>query len=74
MNNLHILYLCDRKACANCSWPECKHTSNPRHAINVGAKLTEKDFNMEVYANRSGSSDIYLTEKEDKENAKEEKK
>lgn len=28
-----ILYLCDRKACENCS-SECKHTTDIRHAIN----------------------------------------
>ena len=29
-----ILYLCDRKACDNCSYPKCKHTSDFRHAKN----------------------------------------
>lgn len=28
-----ILYLCDRKACENCS-DICKHTTDIRHAIN----------------------------------------
>ena len=28
-----ILYLCDRKACENCS-DICKHTSDIRHAVN----------------------------------------
>ena len=28
-----IFYLCDRKACENCS-SECKHTTDIRHAIN----------------------------------------
>ena len=67
MNNLHVLYLCDRKACANCSWPTCKHTSNSRHAINAGMRLTEKDFNTEIVAGKNGNTDIFLVEKEEKE-------
>lgn len=29
-----ILYLCDREACKNCSYPMCKHTTDIRHAKN----------------------------------------
>lgn len=29
-----VLYLCDRRACNNCSYPKCKHTSDIRHAKN----------------------------------------
>lgn len=31
-----VLYLCDRRACNHCS-PECKHTPDPRHAVNFSA-------------------------------------
>lgn len=37
-----ILYLCDRKACSNCSYPECKHTTNICHAVNFEC-LDEKN-------------------------------
>lgn len=29
-----ILYLCDRKACKKCSFPQCCHTTDIRHATN----------------------------------------
>lgn len=33
-----VLYLCDRRACNHCR-PECKHTTDPRHAVNFSAGL-----------------------------------
>ena len=29
-----VAYLCDRKACKNCAYPNCKHTTDIRHAKN----------------------------------------
>lgn len=29
-----ILYLCDRQACPNCSYPNCEYTTDIRHAMN----------------------------------------
>lgn len=29
-----VLYLCDRKACKKCSFPQCCHTTDVRHATN----------------------------------------
>ena len=29
-----VLYLCDRKACDNCSYPLCNHTTDISHAFN----------------------------------------
>lgn len=29
-----LLFLCDRKACAKCSYPQCKHTQDLEHARN----------------------------------------
>ena len=29
-----IWYLCDRKACPNCSYPTCEYTTDIRHAKN----------------------------------------
>lgn len=34
------VYLCDRKKCAGCSYPTCKHTTDINHAKNRG-KLNE---------------------------------
>lgn len=31
---MKVLYLCDRRACENCSYPRCKHTSDVTHALN----------------------------------------
>jgi len=43
---MEILYLCDRKACENCS-PECRHTTDIYHAVNFekceGGGYWEKD-------------------------------
>jgi hypothetical protein len=71
-NRIQVFYLCDRKACDNCSWPTCKHTSNPRHAIHLGQIITEKSFSLEVIPERCGNNNIFLIEKEE-ENAEEEK-
>ena len=29
-----LLFLCDRKACAKCCYPQCKHTQDLEHARN----------------------------------------
>lgn len=29
-----VLYLCDRRQCQNCSYPECKYTTDIIHAVN----------------------------------------
>lgn len=29
-----VAYLCDRLACSDCSYPECKHTTDISHAVN----------------------------------------
>lgn len=31
---VHVLYLCDQKQCKNCSYPECRHTTDVAHAKN----------------------------------------
>lgn len=36
-NELHygqVAFLCDCKACKNCSYPNCRHTTDIRHAKN----------------------------------------
>lgn len=30
----HIAYICDRMACPKCSYPQCQHTCDVRHAVN----------------------------------------
>ena len=64
--NITVFYLCDRNACPACDWPTCKHTSKPRHAINVGQILSGDNFKIEIAANKNGDTDIYLIEKEEK--------
>lgn len=29
-----VAYICDRRACGHCSFPECKYTTDIEHAIN----------------------------------------
>ena len=31
----NILFICDRPACAKCSYPQCRHTQEVEHARNV---------------------------------------
>lgn len=42
-----VLYLCDRRACENCAYPLCKHTTDIYHAVNfekgLGGRYWEKE-------------------------------
>lgn len=40
MNDVVIAYVCDRKACTNCTAPECMHTLDICHAANFEAHST----------------------------------
>ena len=40
-----ILYLCDRQACPNCSYPLCNHTTDICHAVNF---RRDYDFFKEI--------------------------
>ena len=42
MGDFEVLYICDRKACENCS-EECHHTSDIEHAVN------RYDFNGRMF-------------------------
>ena len=47
---IKILYLCDRRKCKSCTYPICKHTSDPLHAKNFYIEydtLVEEGFNNE---------------------------
>ena len=42
-----IWYLCDQRACPNCSYPECEYTTDIRHAKNfeyVAGYVKEKNY------------------------------
>lgn len=38
--NTKVMYVCDGKACDNCSYPSCNYTSNIEHAKNFRRVLT----------------------------------
>ena len=38
-----LLFLCDRKACAKCSYPQCKHTPDLEHARNFAPASFSKE-------------------------------
>ena len=41
---MSILYICDRKKCDNCSFPECQLTSDISHAVNfIKTGFPDKD-------------------------------
>ena len=42
-NTIKILYLCDRLKCENCSYPNCKHTSDITHAANFKNKIENEN-------------------------------
>lgn len=43
-----VIYLCDRKQCKQCSYPNCKHTTDIKHAKNFNIEyLTENYFEKE---------------------------
>lgn len=31
---MSVAFICDRKQCPRCCWPECKHTTDVTHAVN----------------------------------------
>ena len=39
---MDIHYICDRKACDNCSYPECKHTEDINHAVHFSKEINYK--------------------------------
>lgn len=61
------IYLCNRKACEKCSYPECKHTLNINYAKNfykdIGGNWIEEESVKKAYNNK----------KESEENGNEEK-
>lgn len=56
-NGMNTIYLCDRKACEQCHWPDCKHTKRIEHAVNF--KMLETTEQQE--------EDEYYIEKEEDE-------
>lgn len=43
-------YLCDQQKCKNCSYPECKHTSDLDHAKNKDKPISNLKFmNLDSY-------------------------
>lgn len=44
------LYLCDRKKCDNCSYPQCKFTSDVIHKFNIKSKYEDEDL-IDVLSN-----------------------
>lgn len=47
-NKTKIAFLCDRKKCKDCSYQECKHTTDIKHAKNF---VKENDFYKELEQN-----------------------
>lgn len=44
------LYLCDRKKCEHCSYPQCKFTSDVIHKFNIKGKYYDEDI-IDVLSN-----------------------
>jgi hypothetical protein len=54
-----VLYLCDQKACKNCSYPECRHTHDIEHAISFD-NVSSFNASLEpLYVENSGTT-IYF--------------
>ena len=56
MSECSVGYVCDKKACNYCTWPECKHTTDICHAVN-----------FRMLGARSKDKKILFIEKEDEE-------
>ena len=59
-----ILYLCNRKKCEDCQYPECKHTTDVNYAANFVKETvfdTDKDYWEE------GAISSYFIERDDGE-------
>lgn len=62
-----IAYICDRKQCANCSYPECRHTTNIEHAVNYKEEPTFGEIleHFKSVGNEFYTDEIKLIEKEE---------
>lgn len=56
MDSPETLYLCDRKKCENCSYPECKHTTDIHHAVfpSVDKKIKHIQKLIDIYQSHFG--------------------
>lgn len=61
---LKIFFICNRKRCKNCSYPECKHTTDPEFAKHKERVLTPENFNISIVP-YTGQVNIDIVEKED---------
>lgn len=65
-----IAYICDRKQCVNCSYPECRHTTNIEHSVNYKKEpnINELLSNFKSFTNDFIVTDeIRFLEKEEEE-------
>lgn len=46
---MNILFVCDRKACPNCHYPDCEHTTDPDHAVNFKKEVHVQKNEAFVY-------------------------
>ena len=57
MNDVVVMYLCDRKACVRCDNPECHYTVDIRHAVN----FEYHNLGVRDYFNEKGPGDDFLS-------------
>jgi hypothetical protein len=50
-----VFFFCNQKKCSNCSFPQCKHTSDPSYALR-----TEGDFRLNKMDGSMWQTDISL--------------
>lgn len=42
------LFLCDQKKCEKCTYPECRHTADIKHAKNKKGNVFKSDINLDT--------------------------
>lgn len=56
----NVIYICDRKACKNCSFPVCAHTTDIDHAINFSRIRQPQSEGQEAYAEHASRPDCSI--------------
>lgn len=69
MENIAICYICDKQQCTNCTYPECRHTTDPKHALNYKDKyIWQPDLKTNFEKHEIGTGNNYMEIYFEKEN------
>lgn len=55
-------FLCDRKTCGKCSYPVCRHTTDPSHALNFSSKDGRTYFEDPIFTKKTPKTVLKVKE------------